>query len=85
MAENGEVDPSLLKPWPQNAARHSFASYGLAAEQDAPKIALELGHSDTAIVFQHYRQLVKPAEAKMFWSIRPPKGHNKIVQMAATA
>ena len=83
MAAAAEVAPDSLQPWPQNAARHSFASYALASEQDAPKVALELGHTDTAIVFQHYRELVKPAEAKRFWAIRPPKRHGKILQMAS--
>ena len=80
-----EVDPGNLKPWPSNAARHSFASYALADYQDAAKVALELGHADSRIIFSHYRELVKPAEAKEFWGIRPPKGHGKIIQMKATA
>ena len=35
--------------WPNNALRHSFASYHLAAFQDASALALEMGHSTTRI------------------------------------
>ena len=79
-----KIDPDKLKPWPANAARHSFASYALADEQDAAKVALELGHADSRVIFAHYRELVKPAEAKKFWGIRAPKGRQKVVQMGAT-
>jgi integrase len=33
----------LGRPWPNNALRHSFASYHLAAFKDAAKLALEVG------------------------------------------
>ncbi len=60
-----------LRDWPSNAARHSFASYALAAEQDSSRIALEMGHNSTAILFQHYRELVRPKVAEAYWKIFP--------------
>lgn len=57
--------------WPPNALRHSYASYHLAAFNDAAALALELGHINSNLVFQHYRQLVKPAQAKRYWEINP--------------
>ncbi len=57
--------------WPPNALRHSFASYHLAHFNDAGQLALESGHTDTRVIFQHYRQLVKPKEAEKFWAYRP--------------
>ncbi len=62
-----------ITEWPHNALRHSFASYHLAQFKDAAALALELGHSNSNLVFQHYRQLVKPKTAKMYWNIAPTR------------
>ena len=56
-----------LSPWPHNALRHSFASYLLADNQDAAKVALQLGHTESRTLFAHYRELVTPEAAKAFW------------------
>jgi len=64
-------DDKALAPWPHNALRHSFASYDLALRKDAAALALELGHTTTAIVFAHYRELVLPEDAERFWKLRP--------------
>ena len=63
-----------LRPWPHNAARHSFASYGLAKDKDLSGLALEMGHNSTAILFQHYRELVRPKAAEAYWKIVPGIG-----------
>ena len=60
-----------LKEWPQNAMRHSYASYRLAECQDAARVSLEMGNSPQ-MIFAHYRELVKPKEAALFWKIEPP-------------
>lgn len=54
--------------WPRNALRHSFASYHLALHQDAAKSALQLGHKDTATLFEHYRELVTPEAGKEWFA-----------------
>ena len=64
-----------LAKWPVNVMRHSFVSYRLAETQDAGKTALESGH-DQAILFAHYRELVKPQAAKLYWSISPSQAGN---------
>ena len=71
-----------ITDWPDNALRHSFASYHLAHFKNAAATALELGHHDSRITFAHYRELVKPKEAERYWSIRPATSA-KIVQLAA--
>jgi integrase len=68
--------------WPQNALRHSFASYHLAHFKNAASTALELGHHDSRVTFAHYRELVKPKEAARYWKLRPVKG-SKVVAMVA--
>jgi integrase len=70
-----------IQNWHTNALRHSFASYHLARFQNASKTALELGHTSQAIVFAHYRELVRPKTAETYWSIRPQAGE-KLVAIA---
>ena len=60
-----------IKEWPENALRHSFASYHLAHFKNAASTALELGHHDSRVTFAHYRELVRPKEAARYWNIKP--------------
>lgn len=61
-----------LKKWPFNGLRHSYASYHLAHFKDAARLALEMGHTDTSMIFGHYRELVRTDEAARYWEIEPP-------------
>ncbi len=67
-----------ITKWPENAMRHSFVSYRLAATGNAAQTALESGH-DQAILFAHYRELVRPKEAARFWEIRPSAAGDNLV------
>jgi integrase len=67
-----------IKNWPDNCMRHSFVSYRLAATGNAAQVALESGH-DQAILFRHYRELVRPKDAERFFSIVPTESRDKIV------
>jgi integrase len=69
--------------WKQNALRHSFASYRLAQTQNAAQVALECGNSPK-IIFAHYRELVKPADA-LKWFAAAPEVSKNVVPMLATA
>lgn len=60
--------------WPNNALRHSAASYWLAREDDAAKVSLWLGHQSPAMLFQHYRKRVSKGDADAWFAIRPSKG-----------
>jgi len=57
--------------WPSNAARHSFASYHLALQRDAAKTSLQLGLTNTAVLFQHYRELARPEDVEAYFAITP--------------
>jgi integrase len=70
--------------WPNNALRHSFASYHLAHFKNAAATAIECGHHDSRITYRHYRELVKPREAARYWKLRPVKSSRKIVQMPSS-
>lgn len=66
--------------WPKDVMRHSFGSYLLAHNEDAAKTALQMGHSRTDVLFNHYRNLVKKTAAAEYWAIVPhPKG--SVVQL----
>jgi integrase len=84
--DSGPVRPSLstyrrklavalrasgITKWPDNALRHSFASYHLAMHQDAAKTALQLGHHESRTLFAHYRELVRAEDARAYWQIEP--------------
>jgi site-specific recombinase XerD len=61
----------LQTNWPQNALRHSFASYHFAKFKKENDTAAIMGNSPQ-MVFGHYRQIVKPAEAEKFFDLMPP-------------
>jgi len=69
--------------WKDNGLRHSFISYRLASIQNAAQVALEAGNSP-AMVFKHYREIVRPAAAVTWFAIAPKPAAN-IVPMTATA
>jgi integrase len=74
-----------LADWPQNGLRHSFASYLLAQIKDAGKVAHELGHSDSRMLFNTYRELVFPQEAERYWKIAPAVESGNVVAFSASA
>lgn len=83
IALRGELPPVNLRkrvehvrrmakiPWGHDCMRHSFASYHVALHGSAEKTALEMGHSGTATLFAHYRELVTKEDAQKFFSTTP--------------
>jgi integrase len=63
------VEPKV--DWSKDVMRHSFGSYLLAQNEDAPKTALQMGHSRVDVLFNHYRNLVKKSVAAEYWKITP--------------
>ena len=61
----------LREEWPQNALRHSFASYFFAKTKNENETASRMGNSPQ-MIFQHYRELVRPADAEAFFALMPP-------------
>ena len=72
-----------FKAWPANALRHSFASYHLAQFKNAAATAAELGHTSPAMLYKHYRELVKPAAAAQWWQVMPPADYGNVVAFSA--
>ncbi len=65
-------------PWRHNALRHSFCSYRLAVLQNAAQCALEAGNSP-AMIFAHYRELVRPDQAAKWFAVQPAQPGNVIL------
>jgi len=74
-----------LAQWPVNGLRHSFASYRLAATQNAPLVASELGHTSPLMLYSTYRELVLPSEAERYWQIEPAAESANVVAFASEA
>ena len=72
-----------FKTWPANALRHSFASYHLAQFKNAAATATELGHTSPAMLYKHYRELVRPDAAAHWWQIAPPKDYGNVIAFGA--
>jgi integrase len=88
-AARGKLDrvrkASGLARWPNNGLRHSFASYRFAAIHDAARVASELGHTNSQMLFSTYRELVKPEEAERYWKIEPKAKAANVVSFGASA
>jgi integrase len=74
-----------LTQWPLNGLRHSFASYRLAAIHDAPRVASELGHTSPVMLYNTYREVVRPDEAEKYWQITPATEAVNVVEFANEA
>ncbi len=61
----------VLREWPDNALRHSYATYHLAFHENAGALALHLGHTNTNLIFAHYRRPVTKEEAALYWTLSP--------------
>jgi integrase len=61
----------IARKWPQDAMRHTFATYHVAAFGDAGKTALLMGHQTSSMLYRHYRGLATKVEAERFWQLKP--------------
>ena len=78
-AERAEIEGWEAFAWKRNALRHSFINYRVADTKDVAKVSLEAGNSPQ-MIFNHYRELVRPADAKTWFSI-VPGGEGKVIEM----
>lgn len=59
-----------LEEWPHDFCRHTAASYLLARDKDAGKVALMLGNSADTLL-SHYQELVSAEDCAVFWAPYP--------------
>ncbi len=70
-AKEKNPEKKVLLEWPDNALRHSFATYHLAHHKNAAELALHMGHTSPALIFAHYREVVSDADGAAYWRLRP--------------
>lgn len=73
----------VLLEWPDNALRHSFATYHLAHHKNAAELALHMGHTSPALIFAHYREVVSDRDGATYWSLRPEPAENVVAMQKA--
>jgi integrase len=58
---------------PQDAARHSFASYWLPVNKsNFGQLLVYMGHTTIKVLQAHYRRHASEEDAKRYWQIMPP-------------
>jgi integrase len=72
-----------ISRWPHNGLRHSYASYHVAQFKDAAALALQMGHTTTDMIFDHYREVVSPQDAEKYWNITRQSTSDKIIEIPA--
>jgi integrase len=59
----------ILAEWPDNALRHSFATYHLARAKNAGLTAYQMGHTSAAMVQKVYAVPAALADSKAWWAL----------------
>ena len=59
---------SPAHPWPQDALRHTFASYHLSHFRSYAELQVEIGHRDATLLRTRYVDQRPVVNAKAFWS-----------------
>jgi integrase/recombinase XerD len=77
------MEAARIEKWPPDVMRHSFASAHYAFHKDPARTAVIMGHRDQNMLLTHYRDLMKPSEAKKYWQIAPETTRDvKIIPLA---
>ena len=61
---------SPAHPWPQDALRHTFASYHLSHFRNYAELQVEIGHRDATLLRTRYVDQRAVMNAKAFWECR---------------
>ena len=70
-----ELSPPLFGQWPQNALRHSHASYAIAVGVPLESLLFEFGHTgNPSVLREHYVGRASRKEAITFFKIGPKGG-----------
>jgi integrase len=67
--------------YPQNSARHCFASYHIAYHRDGAQTGFLLGHPNPKLLYDTYRELVSFEEAEKFWNVVPESSRQEQAEL----
>ena len=71
-------EAAKIAPWPQDCARHTFASASLAAKwRDVGGLLNDLGHIDATMLKNHYLRALRRKPAEAIFAVLPPKKMRK--------
>jgi len=70
-----------LVPWVQDVMRHTYASNWLAMHSDINRLLLNMGHYNTAVLWEHYHKAVLRKDAERFWALKPREPKGKIIKI----
>ena len=77
-----ELPKPTLGRWPQNALRHSHASYAVASGVPLESLLFEFGHAgNPTLLRQHYVGRASKKQALEFFAIRPEGETDEAVQL----
>ena len=75
-----------IDTWPNDVARHTYATAHYNLYEDAGRTAKQLGHFESLDTFvRHYNGQMDRAEAEAFFSIRPGDDPGKVIPMEGGA
>ena len=67
--------------WPQDYARHTYASMHYAFHKDRARLEASMGHDPASRVLEaNYKRPVRKSEAERFWSIMPTATAAEVVK-----
>ena len=77
--KNTKKKQSIAAPgWPKDVLRHCFGSYHLAKWHSAGSTSELMGHRDTKMLYNHYRDVIKDvADVEAFWNLHPDQLRSK--------
>ena len=75
---------SPIPEWPDNAMRHSFASYFYAWTGNAQETCARLGQKSDDVMFEHYRALTRREEGAAYFSLLPRTDDTLLMLLAPT-
>ena len=78
-----EIDETR-KPWINDLFRHTSLSFHLAAHKNEGETA-DWGGTSVVMLHQHYRGIVRPADAELFWRLLPDNLDAQVISLPQAA
>ena len=64
-------EKAKITKWPQDGMRHTYASNFMAMHENVDRLLLNMGHTSTQMLWEHYHQAVLKKHAQRFWQLCP--------------
>jgi len=64
-------EQAKITDWPQDGMRLTYASNFMAMHENVDRLLLNMGHTSTQMLWEHYHQAVLKKHAQRFWQLCP--------------